>query len=109
MASYYWVFPNLMLNVYPDNFSTNLILPLGHGRTLTLFEWYFRDPDAGDGSEIDETSPSATRSSSRTSRSAKPCSAACARRRTTSGRYSPQRENGVHHFHGALRWEILRV
>ena len=26
---YFWIFPNLMLNVYPDNFSTNLIVPLG--------------------------------------------------------------------------------
>src|SRR6266550_2497856 len=25
-ASYFWIFPNLMLNVYPDNFSTNLIV-----------------------------------------------------------------------------------
>src|SRR5262249_33717507 len=37
-AEYWWIWPNLMLNVYPDNFSTNLILPLGPGRTLTVFE-----------------------------------------------------------------------
>ena len=43
-AKYFWVFPNLMLNVYPDNFSTNLIVPLGSHRTLTIFEWFFRDP-----------------------------------------------------------------
>src|SRR6185369_5680318 len=55
-VNYYWVYPNLMLNVYPDNFSTNLILPLGHGRTLTVFEWYFRDPDAaGVRQQIDDT------------------------------------------------------
>ena len=27
-ALYYWVFPNLMLNLYPDNLQTNIILPL---------------------------------------------------------------------------------
>ena len=27
-ALYFWIFPNLMLNIYPDNISTNLILPL---------------------------------------------------------------------------------
>ena len=27
-ALYFWVFPNLMLNIYPDNISTNLIVPL---------------------------------------------------------------------------------
>ncbi|HEV3485245.1 MAG TPA: SRPBCC family protein, partial [Vicinamibacterales bacterium] len=43
---YFWIFPNLMLNVYADNFSTNLIVPLGPGRTATLFDWYFKDPAA---------------------------------------------------------------
>ena len=40
-ALFFWMFPNLMLNVYPDNMSTNLIIPLGPERTLTVFEWYF--------------------------------------------------------------------
>src|SRR3984893_7884099 len=42
-ASYFWVFPNLMLNIYPDNISTNLIVPLSHEKTLTIFEWFFHD------------------------------------------------------------------
>jgi choline monooxygenase len=53
-AKYFWVYPNLMLNVYPDNFSTNVIVPLSHERTLTIFEWYFRDPDSVK-REIDDT------------------------------------------------------
>src|SRR5207244_7428017 len=28
-ALYYWVFPNTMFNIYQDNMSSNLILPLG--------------------------------------------------------------------------------
>src|SRR5262249_25052314 len=39
-ALYNWIFPNFMLNVYPDNLSSNIILPLGHDRTLTIFEWF---------------------------------------------------------------------
>src|SRR5277367_814336 len=42
-ALYFWVFPNLMLNIYPDNVSTNLIVPLSHDKTLTIFEWFFHD------------------------------------------------------------------
>src|SRR5260370_37906259 len=40
-ALYFWVFPNLMLNIYPDNISTNLIVPPPHEKTLTIFEWFF--------------------------------------------------------------------
>src|SRR5262249_38213515 len=42
---YFWIFPNLMLNAYPDNLSTNLILPIAHDKTLTVFDWYVSDPD----------------------------------------------------------------
>src|SRR5579864_2624739 len=42
-ALYFWIFPNLMLNIYPDNISTNLIVPLSHEKTLTIFEWFFHD------------------------------------------------------------------
>jgi choline monooxygenase len=39
-ADYFWIFPNWMLNCYPDNVSLNIILPLGPERTLAIFEWY---------------------------------------------------------------------
>ena len=42
-ALYFWIFPNLMLNIYPDNVSTNLIVPLSQDKTLTIFEWFFHD------------------------------------------------------------------
>ena len=39
-ALYYWIFPNLMLNLYADNLQLNAIVPLGLDRTLTIFEWF---------------------------------------------------------------------
>jgi len=36
-ADYFWVFPNWMLNCYPDNISLNIILPLGPERTRAIF------------------------------------------------------------------------
>src|SRR5256885_5618638 len=30
-------------NIYPDNVSTNLIVPLSHEKTLTIFEWFVQD------------------------------------------------------------------
>ena len=97
---YFWVFPNLMINVYPDNFSTNLIVPLGEGRTLTVFEWYFRDPEAAAVKEkIEET----IRFSDEIQlEDIEICEAVQRGLRSATydrGRYSPARENGVHHFH----------
>ena len=98
-AEYFWVYPNLMLNVYPDNFSTNVIVPIGHDRTLTIFEWYFRDPDAAK-TQIDET---IAFSDEIQLEDIDICEAVQRGLRSStyeSGRYSPVRENGVHHFHG---------
>lgn len=95
---YFWIFPNLMLNVYPDNFSTNLILPLGPGRTLTIFEWYFRDPAAAR-QELDET---VAFSDEIQLEDIEICEAVQRGLQSSTydvGRYSPDRENGVHHFH----------
>jgi choline monooxygenase len=39
-ALYYWLFPNLMWNIYPDNLQFNIIMPDGPDKTLTIFDWY---------------------------------------------------------------------
>ena len=40
-AEYYWIFPNWMLNCYPDNVSLNIVLPTGPATCVAIFEWYF--------------------------------------------------------------------
>jgi choline monooxygenase len=96
---YFWIFPNLMLNVYPDNFSTNLILPLGPGRTVTLFEWFFRDPDAAK-QQIEETVAFSDEIQIEDIEICENVQRGLASATYDSGRYSVKRENGVHHFHG---------
>lgn len=95
---YFWIFPNLMLNVYPDNFSTNLILPLGPGRTVTLFDWYFKDPDAVQ-SQIDETVAFSDEIQLEDIDICEAVQRGLQSATYDKGRFSPQRENGVHHFH----------
>lgn len=108
-AQFSWVFPNLMLNVYPDNYSTNVIVPLGPERTLTVFEWYFRDPDR------DEVQEQLRRTIEFSDEIQREDIAICETvqrglrsRSYTSGRYSVKRENGVHHFHGLLSEFLAR-
>jgi choline monooxygenase len=44
-AYYWWVFPNLMLNIYDGVMDTNLVLPFGPGRCRVVFDFYFADTD----------------------------------------------------------------
>ena len=39
-TDYFWIFPNWMLNCYPDNVSLNIVLPVEPERSLAIFEWY---------------------------------------------------------------------
>ncbi|MGB8508217.1 MAG: SRPBCC family protein [Pyrinomonadaceae bacterium] len=107
-AQFYWVFPNLMLNVYADNYSTNLIVPLGAERTLTIFEWYFRDPDTDKTREaVRRTVEFSDEIQLEDIRICEAVQRGLRSRTYTRGRYSVKRENGVHHFHGLLA-EFMR-
>ncbi|MBX0328634.1 Rieske 2Fe-2S domain-containing protein [Oscillochloris sp. ZM17-4] len=102
-ALYYWAFPNLMLNIYPDNLQINIILPLGPDRTVTIFEWYVLDADRPDVAE--EFHKSFKFSDLIQKEDIDICESVQRRLRSRSystGRYSLLRENGVHHFHGLL-------
>jgi choline monooxygenase len=97
-AYYYWVFPNMMFNFYPWGLSVNIVKPLDINRTKVSFITYVYDPtklNKGAGSELEkveredefvvENVQKGVRSSF-----------------YKSGRFSPTREKGVHHFHRLL-------
>jgi choline monooxygenase len=103
-ALYYWLFPNTMFNIYPDNMSSNVILPVGTDRTLTIFEWFFAEPGTGSGWEsmqqgiafsdqIQQEDIVLCEQVQRGLRS----------RAYESGRFSAKRENGVFHFQELVR------
>jgi choline monooxygenase len=99
-AEYFWIYPNLMLNVYPDNFSTNLIVPLGPDRTLTVFEWFFRDPDdSAVRKRIDDTIAFSDEIQLEDIGICEAVQRGLRSRTYDRGRFSVRRENGVHHFH----------
>jgi len=108
-ALYFWVFPNLMLNIYPDNIQTNVIVPLSHEKTLTIFEWFFHDADTDKvrerirktiafSDEVQKEDVGLCEHVQRGLRSAT----------YDRGRYSVKRENGVHHFHVLLNEFLAR-
>lgn len=102
-AQFFWVFPNLMLNVYPDNYSTNLIVPLGPERTLTVFEWYFKEPEKPEVQEkIKRTIDFSDEIQLEDIRICEAVQRGLRSRTYANGRYSVKRENSVHHFHKLL-------
>lgn len=106
-ALYYWIFPNFMLNVYPDNLSSNIILPVGHDQTLTIFEWFTYNKDG----RVIEISPETIAFSDEIQqediRICENVQKGLGSRSYDRGRYSVKRENGVYHFHSLLR-EFLK-
>jgi choline monooxygenase len=102
-ALYFWVFPNLMLNIYPDNIQINIIVPLSHEKTLTIFEWYFHDADSK--KVCQRAAKAIAFSDTVQAEDMHICEAVQRGLQSTTydrGRYSVKRENGVHHFHGLL-------
>lgn len=98
-ALYYWIFPNVMLNIYPDNLSINIILPLGHARTLTIFEWYFEEPGTGEGWEsMQQTIAFSDEIQQEDIEICEIVQKGLQSRSYDMGRFSVKRENGVHHF-----------
>jgi len=99
-ALYFWLFPNMMLNFYPDNVQTNLILPLSQDKTLVIFEWYFHDATS---EKVRERTAKAIAFSDDVQKEDSDICEAVQRGLQSStydrGRYSVKRENGVHHFH----------
>jgi choline monooxygenase len=97
-AYYYWLFPNTMVNVYPWGISLNVVRPLAPDRTKVSFLSYVWDParlDRGAGAGLDRVE----REDEAIVESVQRGLASRIYRR---GRYSPAREQGVHHFHRLL-------
>ena len=42
-AYYWWLFPNLMVNLYQGVMDTNWVIPLGPDRCRVIFDFYFAD------------------------------------------------------------------
>ena len=97
-TDYFWIFPNWMLNCYPDNVSLNIVLPLAPERSLAIFEWYL--------SEEHHSSPAAKASVEFSHQiqieDVAICEAVQKNLRSRSysrGRFSVKQEAGVHAFH----------
>ena len=102
-ALYYWVFPNWMLNIYPDNASINIIVPVGTDRTVTIFEWFGK----GD-VDIERIMAFSDEIQKEDIGICEAVQKRLGSRGYPGGRFSVKRENGVHHFQGLLHDYLTR-
>ena len=97
-TDYFWIFPNWMLNCYPDNISLNIVLPIEPERSLAIFDWYLP--------EKDHATPAAKASVEFSHQIQLEDVAICETvqknlhsRSYSRGRFSVKQEKGVHAFH----------
>jgi choline monooxygenase len=97
-ALYYWLFPNTMINVYPWGISLNIVEPAGPERTLVHYRVYVMDAaklGQGAGANLDQVELEDDAIVESVHKGMKS-------RLYHRGRYSPSKEQGVHHFHRIL-------
>lgn len=94
-AYYWWLYPNLMFNVYPWGVSVNIVVPTGLDTTRVLFRSYVKRADLldqGAGAELDKVEL-------QDQFVVENCMKGMRSGAYVRGRYSPTHEQGVHHFH----------
>ncbi len=97
-AYYWWIFPNLMLNIYTWGISVNVVEPLGIDKTRVRFLTYLLPGAAAEHfskemlHQTEMEDEAVVRSVHKGLKS----------RFYQYGRFSPTREQGVHHFHYLL-------
>jgi choline monooxygenase len=101
-AFYYFVYPNVMLNIMPGRLQTNRILPLGPGRCRVEFDYYYAQDEAAQ----KRIAADQTFSDEVQQEDIDICEAVqkgLASGYYQPGRLCPKREGGVWHFHNLLR------
>jgi phenylpropionate dioxygenase-like ring-hydroxylating dioxygenase large terminal subunit len=97
-AYYYWVFPNMMFNFYPWGLSVNIVKPIDLNQTEVSFLTYIYDAsnlEKGAGSILDKVELEDEEVVENVQKGVRSSF-------YKAGRFSPSREQGVHHFHCLL-------
>ncbi|RIA09071.1 choline monooxygenase [Flavobacteriaceae bacterium MAR_2010_72] len=97
-AYYYWIFPNMMFNFYPWGLSINIVKPISLNKTKVSFITYVYDENKlnkGAGALLDKVEREDEFVVESVHKGVQS-------RFYTTGRFSPTREKGVHHFHRLL-------
>jgi choline monooxygenase len=102
-AYYWWIFPNLMLNLYQGVLDTNLVLPLGPNRCKVIFDFYFADTEGAAAQRyITDSIAVAHQIQLEDIAISEDVQKGLASRSYDTGRFSVRREIAGYHFHRLL-------
>lgn len=103
-AHYYFIYPNIMLNILPDRLQTNLVVPVSARQCRVIFDFYYTE------TESDAAQKMIAEDLRFSDEVQQEDIGICERVQTglesgayQAGRLSPKRESGVHHFQELVR------
>ena len=101
-AFYYFIYPNVMLNIMPGRLQTNRIVPLGPDRCRVEFDYYYAQ-DAAAQARIAADQEFSDEVQQEDIDICEAVQRGLASGTYEAGRLCPRRESGVWHFHNLLR------
>jgi choline monooxygenase len=102
-AYYWWIYPNLMMNLYRGVMDTNLVLPLGPDACRVVFDFYFADTDGEERRRfMTESMAVGHQIQLEDVGICEEVQRGLASRSYDTGRFSVRREAGGYHFHRLL-------
>lgn len=103
-AYYYFIFPNIMLNILPDRLQTNIVRPIDTDKTEVLFSYYYKNPHSEKMKRIiKEDIDYSHRIQLEDIEICELVQKGLRSRAYNKGRFSVERENGVYHFQALLK------
>jgi choline monooxygenase len=105
-ASYYWIYPNFMINIYHGAMDTNLVIPRGVAKTDVIFDFYFSDVSAQARQRNLESIAVSEQIQSEDVAICESVQRGLTSRAYETGRLSVRREAGEHLFHRLLHTDL---
>lgn len=107
-AFYYFIFPNIMLNILPGRLQTNVVRPISVDKTEVLFNYYYEDVESENAIKVIKDDISYSHDIQM--EDVEICEQVQKGLRSKAyhkGRFSVEREEGVYHFQSLLK-EVMR-
>jgi choline monooxygenase len=109
-AYYWWIFPNLMINLYQGVMDSNLVLPLGPERCKVIFDFYFADTEGEAARQfISQSIAVADQVQQEDVQISENVQKGLASRSYDTGRFSVRREIAGYHFHRLLARQLSQA